>query len=173
MAKAEAHAFWKDEQGIIGLRAEFGKGTIIALADSFPLSNLGISEADNGLLLANVARELSDRYPGQVAFDEYHLGFPERDWSSLAMVKLLLAGPWRWAIGQAILVGLLGLYAGAVRFGSPQDVTRKPRRQHREFAESAGRLLDESGATALAAETLYRHYRDRLCRLVVSRAGGR
>ncbi|MEN6449117.1 MAG: DUF4350 domain-containing protein [Thermoguttaceae bacterium] len=164
LANADTHAFWKDNGGVIGLRIEAGKGTIIALADSFPFSNLGINEADNGLLLANVASKLSDRYRGRIAFDEYHLGFPEQEWSSLAMIRLILAGPWRWAIGQAFLVGLLGLYGAAVRFGSPQDVTREPRRQHREFAESAGRLLDESGATGVAAETLYHHYRDRLCR---------
>lgn len=58
------------------------------------------------------------------------------------------------------------LWAGAVRFGSPRDVTLRRRRQHREFAEAAGRLLNEAGATRVAAETLYRHYRDRLCRLL-------
>ena len=160
----QAHAFWTDAQGIVGLRATLGKGAVVALADSYPLSNLGIAEADNGLLLGNLAREMSARYPGQIAFDEYHLGFPQQDWLSLAMVKLLAAGPWRWAIGQALLACLLGLYAGAIRFGSPRDLARAPRRQHREFAEAAGRLLEQAGGGALAAEALYRHYRDRICR---------
>ena len=80
------------------------------------------------------------------------------------MTKLMLTGPWRWAVAQAILVGLLALYAGGGALRQPADVTRKPRRQHREFAEAAGRLLDEAGAASLAAETLYRYYRDRLCR---------
>jgi hypothetical protein len=145
-------------------RVGLGDGTIVALADAYPLSNLGISEADNGLLLWNIVRELSRLSPGDIAFDEYHLGFPQRDWSAVAMTKLMLSGPWRWAAVQAILVAVLALYAGAVRFGSPQDITRKPRRQHREFAEAAGRLLDEGGAASLAVETLYRYYRDRLCR---------
>ena len=79
------------------------------------------------------------------------------------MLKLILAGPWQGAMAQAIIVGLLALYAGAVRFGSPRNVVRKPRRQHREFAEAAGGLYDEGGATVLAAATLYRYYRDRLC----------
>ena len=47
-----------------------------------------------------------------------------------------------------------------------RGTSRKPRRQQREFAEAAGRLLDEAGAASLAAETLYRYYRDRLCRAV-------
>jgi len=82
----------------------------------------------------------------------------------VAMTKLMLSGPWRWAIAQAVLAGMLALYAGGVRFGSPRDVTRKPRRQQREFAEAAGRLLDEAGATSLAVETLRRYYHDRICR---------
>jgi hypothetical protein len=166
LEKLSPHVFWKDEQGIVGLRAEFGRGTIIALADTYPLSNLGLSDADNGLLLGNLARELSKRYPGQLAFDEYHLGFAQQDSSAVAIAKLMLVGPWRWAVGQTLLVGILALGAAAVRFGGPRDVTPRRRRQHREFAEAAGRLLDEAGATGLAAETLYHYYRDRLCRLL-------
>ncbi len=161
---ASARAFWKDQRGTIGLQIASGDGTIVALADEYPLTNLGISEGDNGLLLANVVREMSARYPGKVAFDEFHLGLAEHDFSPLAIVKLMLSGPWRWAAVQAALVGVLALFARSVRFGSPQDVIRKPRRQHREFAEAAGRLFDEAGATSLAAETLYGYYRERICK---------
>ncbi len=165
LAELKPHVFWKDERGPLGLRAEFGNGEIIALANVYPLTNAGLGRGDNGLLVANIARQLSEQYPGQIAFDEYHLGFPQHDWSSLAMVELMLAGNWRWAVVQGLLVGLLALAAGAVRFGSAQDPALEPRRQHREFAEAAGRLLDEAGGTALVAETLYRHYRGQLCRL--------
>jgi hypothetical protein len=166
LARLPAKTFWSDALGAIGLRVDLGQGTIVALADPYPLTNLGISEADNGLLLGNLVHELSQKYPGEVAFDEYHHGFVERDWSAVAIAKLTFSGPWRWAAGQAALVGLLALLAAAVRFGSPQDVIRRPRRQHREFAEAAGRLLDEAGATSLAAATLVRHYHGRMCRLV-------
>jgi hypothetical protein len=166
LAEMAPKVFWKDDLGIVGVRATVGQGTVVALADAYPLTNLGISDADNGLLLGNLADQLSEQYPGSVAFDEYHHGFAERDWSPVAMAKLMLSGDWRWAVAQAVLVGLLALYGRAVRFGSPRDVAHKPRRQHREFAEAAGRLLDEAGAVSLAAATLYRYYRDRLCRLV-------
>ena len=158
-----AHAFWKDQKGTIGLEVESGEGTIIALADDYPLTNLGIGEGDDGLLLANVVREMSARYPGKIAFDEFHLGFAQHDVSPVAIVKLMLSGPWRWAAVQAALVGVLALFARSVRFGSPQDVVRKPRRQHREFVEAAGRLFEEAGAASLAAETLYGYYRERIC----------
>jgi hypothetical protein len=163
---AEARVFWKDQWGAIGLEAASGDGTIVALADEYPFTNVGLSEGDNGLLLANIARELAHRYPGEIAFDEYHLGMAERDVSEVAIAKLVFSGPWRWAAAQAALVGALALLAQAVRFGRPQDVVRKARRQHREFAEAAGRLLEEAGAASLAAATLYRYYRQRLCKLL-------
>jgi hypothetical protein len=164
LADTAAETFWKDKLGGIGMRVQLGEGTIIALADANPFSNLGIGEADNGIFLANLAGQLSSAYPGKIAFDEFHLGFAERDLSPVAIAKLMLVGPWRWAVAQAILVGMIAVYAGAVRFGSPRDVTRRQRREHREFAEAAGRLLDEAGATFLTAQTLYRHYRERICR---------
>ncbi len=102
-----AVVFWKDRLGTVGLHVKFGEGTVVALADTYPLSNLGVSEADNGLLLGNVVRAMSDRYPGTVAFDEYHLGFPLRDWSAVAIAKLTFTGQWGWAMGQAALVGVL------------------------------------------------------------------
>ena len=162
--KPAGKVFWKDESGSIGVEARSGDGTIIALADEYPFTNVGVSEADNGLLLANIARQLSAKYPGDIAFDEYHLGMAERDVSEVEIAKLMLAGPWRWAVLQAALVGVLALVAQAVRFGKPKDVVRKLRRQHREFAEAAGRLFEEAGAAPLAAETLYRYYRDRICK---------
>jgi hypothetical protein len=161
---ATGAVFWKDEWGAIGIEATSGQGTIIALADEYPFTNVGVSEGDNGLLLANAVRELSSRYPGKVAFDEYHLGFADRDISPVAIARLMVSGPWRWAAMQAALLGVLALFARAVRFGKPQDVVRKLRRQHREFAEAAGRLFEEAQAASLAAETLYRYYRERLCK---------
>ena len=55
-------------------------------------------------------RDLSARYPGRVAFDEFHLGLAEHDVSPVAIVKLLLFGSWRWAAAQAALVGVLALF---------------------------------------------------------------
>ena len=50
--------------------------------------------------------------------------------------------------------GLVALFAQAVRFGKPRDVVRKLRRQHREFAEAAGRLLEEAGELLPCRRTL-------------------
>src|SRR5208337_3007238 len=111
-------------------------------------------------------RQMSARYTGSVAFDEFHLGLGAHDVSPVAIVKLMVFGPWRWAVVQAAVLGALALFARGVRFGSPLGVTLKLRRQHREFAEAAGRLFEEAGATSLAGETLYRYYRERICKLL-------
>jgi hypothetical protein len=166
LANAPVREFWKDAGGIVALRIEYGSGEIVALADPYPLTNLGIGEADNALFLANLARTLAGPEQGVIAFDEYHLGFPQRDYSWVAMAKLMLSGNWRWAVLQGALVGALALWAAGVRFGSPRDVQQRRRRQHQEFADAAGRLLFESGAVAIAHQTLFHHYRNRLCRLV-------
>ena len=166
LEKSTPHIFWKDKQGTVAFQTEFGDGTIIALSDLYFLTNLGIREGDNVLLLDNIVATLTDRYPGSVSFDEYHLGFAHRDWSALAIAKLTFTGGWRWAAAQAALVGLLLLFAGTVRFGSPRDVVLKKRRNHREFAVSAGRLLRDAGATSMATEELIGYYRNRLCGLV-------
>lgn len=166
LSDSSAHEVWKDARGMVALRIEYGSGEIVALADPYPLTNLGISEADNVVFFANLARVLAGPEKGAIAFDEYHLGKPLRDASWLAMVKLMLSGNWRWAVAQAALVGALALFAAGVRFGSPRDVKHRERRQHGEFAEAAGRLLHESGASHIAYQTLYHYYRNRLCRLV-------
>ncbi len=165
LEKSTPHIFWKDEQGTVALETDYGDGTIIAVADVYFLTNLGIREGDNVLLLDNIVGTLADRYPGSVIFDEYHLGFAHRDWTPLAIAKLTFSGGWRWAAAQAALVGLLLLFAGFVQFGSPRDVVPKKRRDHREFAVFAGRLLKDAGATSMAAEELAGYYRNRISKL--------
>jgi len=164
LANATPTIIWKDKLGPLALRVPLGDGVIIALAAPYPLTNQGIGEADNGLLLDNLARELLKFSSDAIAFDEYHLGFAERDWTPVAMTKLMLTGPWFWASAQLVLVGLLALCAGMARFGNPMDIKRKTRRRQQEFAEAAGRLMNEAGATSIAVESLHRHYRDRICR---------
>ncbi|MCK4659113.1 MAG: DUF4350 domain-containing protein [Phycisphaerae bacterium] len=167
LQNCQAHEFWEDRYGVMALRVEYGAGQIIALADPYPLTNRGLSQADNGLFLANLAQELAGlEGDGIIAFDEFHLGYAERDSSWLAIVKLTLAQHWGWAVGQGLLVGVLALYAAAVRFGRPRDVVLRKRRHHGEFARSAGRLLHDAMATELAYRTLFDHYRNRLCKLV-------
>ena len=158
-----ARAIWTDESGVIALRMELGRGTIVTLADPYPLSNVGLSKADNGLLLANLAvansgRRRGGRARGEVGFDEYHHGFAHSDSSHVALTKMVLTDRWLWAVCQALLAGALALFAAGVRFGRPHDVVRRSRRRHSEFAHGAGRLLYDAGADAQVYATLFGDY---------------
>jgi uncharacterized membrane protein len=167
LATANAQPIWVDDYGVVALRVPFGNGEIIALADTYCLSNQGIDEADNAIFLANLAREVTggDR-ASTIAFDEIHHGFALADDPWVAMVKMMLAEYWGWGIIQATVVLLLALYAAGVRFGKPVDIVQKPRRQHGEFAEAAGRTLHDANAGVLAFRTLFAHYRAALAKLV-------
>lgn len=152
--------FWKDERGTLGLLLSHGDGFVVALADAHPLSNRGLGEADNALLLDGLARLTSsnDR-TGAVGFDEYHLGFDEGDASPVALVKLLMVERFRPGVLQVLLVLALGVAGAAWRFGAPIQRVVARRRQHGEFAGAAGRLLLESGAASLVRSKLLSHHR--------------
>jgi hypothetical protein len=165
LARAPVEDLWQDRYGVVALRVRLGDGEIIALSDTYPLSNRGLADADNALLLGNLARELEAGDPGgAIVFDELHQGFPLRDASWVVVARLMLEERWGWAVAQGVLVAALALYGAGVRFGAARDVVRRQRRRHGEFAEAAGRVLDAAGATGLAFETLWAHYRARLCR---------
>ena len=115
-----AREIWTDARGVVALRTELGQGAIVALADPYPLSNVGLTKADNGLLLSNVAFVLSGRSrggrgKGEVGFDEYHHGFAHSDSFQAALVKMMLTDRWAWAVCQASLAGVLALFADSLR----------------------------------------------------------
>ncbi len=152
---------WTDEHGLAGMRVRYGDGIILALADDYPFTNLGISEGDNIILAANLARELGggDKYR-VIGFDEFHHGFLERDPSWLAVAKLIFRDRWGWGLTQAALAGLIALFAAAVRFGRPAELVRRHRRRQSEYTIAAGRLLGSShGAVEQVYPILHGHYR--------------
>jgi hypothetical protein len=159
LASAPVEALWTDAAGVVAARVRLGAGMIVALADTYALTNEGLHETDSPLWLANLARELTrGEAAAVIAFDEYHAGFPYRDPSWAAITKLMLAEGWGPCVAQLLLLLVLALYARGVPFGRPLDVQRRRRRQHGEFTVAAGRLLHDAGATELARETLHRHY---------------
>ncbi len=158
---AEPEPLWRDEDGLAGLRVKIGGGLILALADTYPFSNLGISEGDNIVLAVNLARELGgDDMSRVIGFDEYHHGFVERDPSWFAVIKLIYADRWGWGLTQAALAGLVALFAFSIRFGKPEDLPHRNRRRQSEYAIAAGRLLSGSrGAVEQVFPILHEHYR--------------
>ncbi|MFO0898627.1 MAG: DUF4350 domain-containing protein [Pirellulales bacterium] len=149
-----------------GLLAEgtLGEGGIVVLADPYPLTNRGLADPDSDLLLANLADWLSHGGEGWIGVDEYHHGFVAREVSPVAILRLLLSGPWALAVAQGALAAALALWAAGARFGKPRDLVRGSRRRQREFAQAAGGLLAEAHATRFLHDTLARSYRERMCK---------
>lgn len=153
----------QDADGGLLAAGTLGEGQIVVLADPYPMTNEGLRDPDNDLLLANLASWLAAD-EGSIGFDEYHHGFVAREMSPVAILRLLLSGPWALAVAQAALAGMLALWAAGARFGKPRDLVRGSRRRQREFAQAAGGLLAEARATRFLYETLARSYRERMCR---------
>lgn len=153
-----------DASGSLLAEGRLGEGGIVVLADPYPLTNRGLADPDNDLLLANLADWLSHGGDGWIGVDEYHHGFVAREVSPVAILRLLLSGPWALAVAQGALAAALALWAAGARFGKPRDLVRGSRRRQREFAQAAGGLLAEAHATRFLHDTLARSYRERMCK---------
>jgi hypothetical protein len=136
--------------------AGLGRGRVALLADSSPLQNRLLANADNaelGLALAGPAGR-------PVAFEEAVHGYGHG--SGLAA----LPTRWKWAL-CGLLAAALALVAARIRrLGPPQPqppAAHPPRRAHIEAIAVA---LGRTGHPGIAAETVSEHARD----LVVRRA---
>ncbi len=183
----DTQVLYADEYGPAVVRLDAGRGQVIVLANSYPLSNAGIDEADNTAFIANLAMalgggvapeaiddqpadpdqplEVGDIWGGyRVGFDEYHLGFAERDNRTTAIVKLIVTGSYGLAVSQVIVVLLIALLAAGVKFGRPRDIPPIRRRNRSAFARAAGGLMRAAGAGTLTLGTLVDYHRQHWCR---------
>lgn len=164
---ATATTIWRDEDGAVLVRIKLGRGQILALGDSYPLSNLGLKDPGNAALLAAFLEATAGpQGNGTIGFDEYHHGYLQRDMSPVAMWKLLIHGGRGWGATQLIFAVALALFLAAVRFGAARDLFVRRRRQQGEFIEAAGAMLAKAGGVQLAWETMCRQYRSALARAV-------
>jgi hypothetical protein len=144
-----------DEGTPVGVSWEVGRGSVVWLADSAPLLNLGLALGDS----AGLAVALLD---GQAAvFDEYRHGFGgDSFWQAL---------PDGWAATLLLLAvaGLAGMIAYARRLGPPEDLERRLRPDRAAYIESVAAML---GRTRRLNESI-RPVRARTRRLLATRAG--
>ena len=133
----------------------FGKGRVIWWAAPTPLTNGGIREKDNLVLLLN-----SLGPPGQtrVLWDEYYHGARDSLWSYLARTPV----PW-----AAVQLGLLFL-AALVTFSRRRGPVRAPVAESRlsplEFVETLGDLYHTAHAGPAAVGIAYQRFRFLLTR---------
>jgi hypothetical protein len=140
-ALATAVPLLADKEGTVVSYARIGRGSVVALASPWSLSNRGIGRADNLIFALNVIGP-----PGPVYFDEYHHGYGENLWWTLASLPVKLAA------AELLLALLVVMYSYSRRFGPVVPLDRG-RRQRSEFLGTMTALLRKGQATRLALRT--------------------
>ncbi len=114
-------------------------GEVVLLADAGPLRNRALRDTDAGPFALGL---LAGRYQ-RVVFEESTQGFGEGGSLGQALGEWSTRSPFGWGLWQLVVVGLLALGAGAVRFGPPRQLPGRRRRSPLEHVRAL--------ATALAA----------------------
>ena len=112
---------------------------IVLIADATLARNRALRESPAGPLLLGLIAESYQR----VVFDEMHQGFAVGGSLLDALLEWSERSPWGWAGWQLIVVGLLALAAGTIRFGPIRVAIPRKRRSPLEHVRAL--------ATALAA----------------------
>jgi hypothetical protein len=105
-----------NRDGIVLGSVESASGTLWILSDPDLLSNAGIDEADNGVVAVSIIEALLPK-GGTVVIDETLHGYEQRP----NLMRTLLRPPFVTILLAAIVAALVLAWAGAARFGAPQD----------------------------------------------------
>jgi hypothetical protein len=131
-----------------------GRGRAFLLADSSPLQNRLLADADNAALGIELAGS-----PGRpVVFVESLHGFGE------ATGIEAIPGRWWWVLGGLAAAGLLFALASGKRFGPPEREHRELPPARSEFADAIATSLAKTRPRSQAVETARRVVRERLAR---------
>jgi hypothetical protein len=147
----------EDRNGALLADYSYGTGRITVLGDPFIVANNGIRLRDNLQLAIN----LVTNGDGLIAFDEYHQGrgITQNEFASYFSGTPVLA------IGaQIILLVLIIIWTGALRFARPIPLVQVDRRSSLEFVASMSELQERSRAFDLAVENIYTRTRRVLAR---------
>ena len=150
----------RDADGPIAIEKPFGKGRVILIANRYGATNAGLAQADNAVLLVNIARQTAAASHRAVRFDKYHhgIGFEERSADKKDDVWNSTPLPWRLAIFHLAAVGLLLVYNGNRRFGPARVTPVVTLRASTDYVNSMARLYRRAGASDIAIETLYTRF---------------
>ena len=133
-----------------------GKGTVVWWANSSPLENSGIRQADNLVFFLNSVGPAATTH---VIWDESLHGDSPSVWSYTQGTPLTLI--W-W---QLVLIAALLLWSYGRRSGPLRPDPTVPRATPIEFVHSLGSLYQAAGAAHTVVRVAYQHYRQRLDRL--------
>ena len=153
---------FRDEAGALAAEKAMGKGHVILLANSVAASNSAIVQADNAILLYNIAAETLKNSHRTIAFDEYHhgVGF-ESHGSDDPFDRDMFAStpkPIRFVFLHLCALGALLVYVGNRRFGPLRSLHTPAYRASTDYVGSMARLFRRANAGDIAIVTLYRRF---------------
>jgi hypothetical protein len=132
--------------------ASLGQGEVLWWSAATPLTNLGISEADNLRLFLNAVSN-ADGTPRTVYWDEYFHGEQGSLWDYIAKT------PIPWGLWQLALVAVILVFAFSRRSGPIVLPSIRSRLSPLEFVDTMGELYSRAGAASVAVEVPYRRLR--------------
>jgi Domain of unknown function (DUF4350) len=142
--------YYGDSDGATVVSFTLGKGEVKWWADPGPLTNAGISQSSNSMLLLN---SIGPPENARILWDEYYHGYRAGFWSYLGRT------PVPWSLIQVALI----LIAALVTYGRRRVPLRSLRQESRlsplEFVETLGDLYRQRGGAAEALEIAYQRFR--------------
>lgn len=147
----------EDSASVVDWR--IGSGQLLWWAGATPLTNAGITRADNlKLLLNSIAAAEPAGGHATVYWDEYFHGQRTGLWGYFQRTPLI------WGLAQLTLVAMGVLFTFSRRSGPVVPAPVFSRLAPLEFVETMGGLYERAGAASVAVAVPYRHFRFELAR---------
>ena len=136
-------------KGPVAVTYAIGKGLVIWVGGSVPLTNAGIERTNNLEFLVNVL----GAPPGRILWDEYFHGYGK------SLTDYIARTPVPWGLAQAGLVFLAALFAFSRRSGPVRPLVEPSRLSPLEFIDTLGGLYQSAHAAPAAVEVAHRRFR--------------
>jgi len=138
-----------DDHVPVAVTYAVGRGQVIWVAASIPLTNAGIQRTNNLEFVLNAV----GAPPGRILWDEYFHGYGR------SLTDYIARTPVPWALAQGGLVFLAALFAFSRRSGPVRPLIEQSRLSPLEFIETLGGLCQSAHAAPAAVEVAYRRFR--------------
>ena len=139
---------FSDDSGAVIGYSSWEKGSVILLADGWPISNRGINKGGNLRMVLNALQRADPNRKLKVTFDEYHHGYGEGEG-----IMSLIGIPAKLGLLEIGIAFLLLVFASSRRFGRPNPLMEGAR-QRGEYLSSMASLLRKAQATDLVRAEL-------------------
>ncbi|HPZ10081.1 MAG TPA: DUF4350 domain-containing protein [Candidatus Eremiobacteraeota bacterium] len=151
--------YFGDPEGALMLNYPFGKGQIVFISDSTILSNKGIGNMDNAVLISNILMFYGGKTSG-VYFDDYHHGYRTEPFSRKDTLIAWLPNYFKLIFLQILFALFIFLFARSLRFGSVLPLEKSTfNRSASEFVISMANLFQRAGARREIIAQLYEGFK--------------